>query len=142
MSSRRALYHMVKADFLERIRRYSFLLTLAFSVYLGYAVYSGIIVLHLGNYRGVNNSASVRLGHRPPWLALAHAGRLLHRQKHHSARPPNPRPTILTATTPISKGFYTVSKMLSNLAVLAAMVGVLALSAIVVQLLHPVRHPH
>jgi len=40
----------------------------------------------------------------------------------------------ILATTPISKAFYTVSKMLSNFAVLSAMVGVLALSAIVVQL--------
>jgi len=37
MSSGRALFQMVKADFLERVRRYSFLLTLGFSIYLGYA---------------------------------------------------------------------------------------------------------
>ena len=41
MNAPRVLYHMVRADFLERVRRYSFLLTLAFSLYLGYAVYAG-----------------------------------------------------------------------------------------------------
>ena len=31
MNQARVLYHMVRADFLERVRRYSFLLTLAFA---------------------------------------------------------------------------------------------------------------
>jgi len=38
---------MVRADFLERVRRYSFLLTLGFSVYLAYAVYAGQVSLQL-----------------------------------------------------------------------------------------------
>src|SRR6476659_7397041 len=53
----RILYHMVRADFLERVRRYSFLLSLFFSIYLGYEVYTGRIRLQLGDYRGENNSA-------------------------------------------------------------------------------------
>ena len=35
------LYHMVKADFLERVRRYSFLVILAGALYLAYAVVDG-----------------------------------------------------------------------------------------------------
>jgi len=57
MNSARVLYHMVRADFLERVRRYSFLVTLAFAIYIGYAAYSGIIVVRLGEYRGIYNSA-------------------------------------------------------------------------------------
>ena len=38
MNRGRVLYHLVKADFLERVRRYSFLLTLAGALYLAYAV--------------------------------------------------------------------------------------------------------
>jgi len=133
MSSSRALYHMVRADFLERVRRYSFLLTLAFSIYLGYAVYSGLIVLHLGQYQGVNNSAwlgSVMGLVGSLWLTLVG----FYIVKNTIQRDRQTRVGQILATTPISKGFYTVSKMLSNFAVLAAMAGVLALSAIVVQL--------
>ena len=57
MSRSRVLFHMVRADFLERVRRYSFVLTLGFSVYLGYAMYSGQINMQLGSYHGVANSA-------------------------------------------------------------------------------------
>ncbi len=53
MSSARVLYHMVRADFLERVRRYSFLLTLGFSLYLGYGVYAGQINLRVNEYRGI-----------------------------------------------------------------------------------------
>ena len=52
MKTFRILYHMVRADFLERVRRYSFLLSLSFSIYLGYSVYTGRVRLQLGNYRG------------------------------------------------------------------------------------------
>jgi hypothetical protein len=42
----------------------------------------------------------------------------------------------ILATTPISKSFYTLSKALSNCAVLASMVLVLALTALVIHLFH------
>lgn len=54
-----ALYHMLKADFLERTRRYSFLTTMLLVFYLGYAINAGLITIHLDNYRGVYNSAWV-----------------------------------------------------------------------------------
>jgi len=31
----RILYHLARADFLERVRRYSFILTMGISIYLG-----------------------------------------------------------------------------------------------------------
>lgn len=55
------LYHLACADFLERVRRYSFLLTLVGAVYLGYAVIVGDFTLRFAQYRGVNNSAWVGL---------------------------------------------------------------------------------
>ena len=48
---------MVRADMLERVRRYSFLVTMLAAVYLGYLIYAGNIVLTLDEYRGVMNSA-------------------------------------------------------------------------------------
>ena len=54
-----ALYHIVRADCLERTRRYSFLVMLGLVLYLGYSVNIGQITLRLESYRGVFNSAWV-----------------------------------------------------------------------------------
>ncbi|MGA2168694.1 MAG: hypothetical protein ABSG62_10820 [Terracidiphilus sp.] len=132
MSRPRALYQLVRADFLERVRRYSFLLTLAFSVYLGYAVYAGQITLQLDKYRGVNNSAwlgSVIGLVASFWLTLVG----FYIVKNAIQRDRQTRVGQILATTPISKSFYTLSKALSNFAVLGAMVLVLALAALVIQ---------
>ena len=128
------LYHMVRADFLERVRRYSFLLTLAFAVYLGYAAYSGHVVLRLDDYRGILNSA---------WLGSLMAlvgGTFLslvgfYIVKNSILRDQDTRVGRILATTPMSKAFYTLAKMTSNFAVLASMVGVLALATVSMQLL-------
>jgi ABC-type polysaccharide/polyol phosphate export permease len=135
MSSGRALYHMVRADFLERVRRYSFLLTMAFSIYLGYAVYSGQMTLQLDKYRGVDNSA---------WLGsviglvgsfyLSLVGFYI--VKNSIQRDRQTRVGQILATTPISKSFYTISKTLSNFAVLGVMALVLGLAALVIQIFH------
>jgi hypothetical protein len=135
MMQSHALYHMVRADFLERVRRYSFLLTLAFSVYLGYAVYSGQMILQLDKYRGVDNSAwlgSVIGLVGSVWLTLIG----FYIVKNAVQRDRQTRVGQILATTPISKGFYTLSKALSNFAVLATMIFVLALSALFIQLFH------
>jgi hypothetical protein len=135
MNGGRALYHMVQADFLERVRRYSFLLTMAFSIYLGYAVYSGQMTLQLDKYRGVDNAA---------WLGsviglvgsfyLSLVGFYI--VKNSIQRDRQTRVGQILATTPISKSFYTIGKTLSNFAVLGAMVLVLGLAALVIQIFH------
>jgi hypothetical protein len=133
MNGPRVLYHMVRADFLERVRRYSFLLTLGFAVYLGYAVYSGQVTLRLDKYSGVINSA---------WLGAVIGlvgtvwGTLVgfYVVKNSIQRDRQTRVGQILATTPMSKSFYTLSKMLSNLAVLGAMILILALAAVAIQL--------
>ena len=42
---------------LERVRRYSFLVTLAASLWLLYLALTGQLKMYLGDYRGVYNSA-------------------------------------------------------------------------------------
>ena len=59
MNQLRILYHLARADFFERTRRYSFLIVLGLVLFLGYTVNAGNITLRLGNYRGVFNSAWV-----------------------------------------------------------------------------------
>ncbi|HKS72809.1 MAG TPA: hypothetical protein VJQ82_06390 [Terriglobales bacterium] len=134
MNRGRALYHLIRADFLERVRRYSFLLTLAFAVYLGYAAYTGKIMLRLDDYRGIYNSA---------WLGglmgivascfLSLVGFYI--VKNTIRRDEQTRVGKILATTPMSKGFYTLAKSLSNFAVLAAMVFVMGLAALCMQFL-------
>jgi len=120
MNRSRALFHMVRADFLERTRRYSFLLTLGFSVYLGYGVYAGIITLQFAQYRGVANSAwhGLVIGLvASVWLSLVG----FYIVKNTIQRDRETRVGQILATTPISKSFYTLAKTLRNFAVLAAM---------------------
>ena len=60
MKTARILYHLASADFLERTRRYSFLVMLGLVLWLGYVVASGQFRITVGpNYAGVINSAWV-----------------------------------------------------------------------------------
>ena len=127
-----ALYHMVRADFLERVRRYSFLLTLAFAVYLGWGSATGLIVVRLGEYRGIYNSAWVgSMMTLVGGLFISLVGFYI--VKNAILRDEQTRVGRILASTPMSKVFYTVAKTLSNCAVLMTMVAVLAVAAILIQ---------
>jgi hypothetical protein len=82
MSVLRVLYHMAHADFLERVRRYSFLVTLAGALYLAYAVAAEKVWIVVGNdYRGVYNSAWIGMLMTICLFYVAFPRRLLHREK-------------------------------------------------------------
>jgi hypothetical protein len=133
MSGPRVLYAMVRADFLERVRRYSFLLTLGFVVYMGYAIYSGLITVRLDNYAGIRNSAwmgSVVSLAASVWLSLIG----FYFVKNCIQRDRQTRVGLILATTSMSKGFYTLSKTLSNFVVLGSMVLILAIAGLAIQL--------
>ena len=118
MNRSRALYHMVRADFLERVRRYSFLLTLSFSVYLAYAVYADQITLQLDKYRGVDNSAwvgSVIALVASVWLSLVG----FYIVKNSIQRDRQTRVGQILATTPISKTFEPLRLFCRSLRALA-----------------------
>lgn len=58
MNTLRVIYHLARADFLERIRRYSFLLMLGLVVWIGYLSASGKFPMWVTpDYVGVTNSA-------------------------------------------------------------------------------------
>jgi hypothetical protein len=136
----RVLYHLVRADFLERVRRYSFLVTLAFAVYLGYCAVTGKVVVKLDDYRGVYNSAWVgALMTLVATLFLTLFGFYI--VKGSIQRDQDTRVGQILATTPMTRPFYTVAKMISNFAVLGSMVAVMALAAIVMQMLKA-EDPH
>lgn len=134
MKTFHVLYHMARADFLERVRRYSFLLTLGFAGLLASGVYRGEIVLALGKYRGAYNSAWFGA-----FLALVATTFLsligFYIVKNSVQRDEQTRVGRILAATPLSKFEYTLGKTMSNFAVLASMVFVLALGAALLQLL-------
>jgi hypothetical protein len=125
MSRWRVLWHLTRADFLERVRRTSFLVTLGLAVYLGYVVSAGQLKLWLGDMRGIYNSAWV--GVLMALVAnffLSLAG--FYVVKNAVERDRRTGVGEILATTPMSKPLYTLGKTASNLAVLMAMIAVLA----------------
>jgi hypothetical protein len=140
MNAARVLYQMARADFLERVRRYSFLLTLAGALYLAYGVAAEKIWLVVGNgYRGIYNSAWIgALMSICCSMFLSLAG--FYVVKNSVRRDSDTRVGQILAATPMRKDFYTLAKALSNFAVLGCMVVILMLAAVVMQLMRAEAH--
>ncbi len=134
MTSARVLYHVARADVLERVRRYSFLLTLLFAVYLGYAAATGKILLRLGDYRGVYTSAWIGM-----MVAVVTTTFIslvgFYIVKNAVERDRQTRVGQILATTPLTKADYLLGKLLSNFTILAMMVMVMALASMAMQFL-------
>ena len=128
------LYHMARADFLERTRRYSFLIMLGLVLYLGYTVNAGQITLRLDTYRGIFNSAWV--GSMMTLVVNFFLGWFgFYLIKNSIARDYETGVGQIIATTPLSRPIYALGKWLSNFSVLAVMVAVLALFAVANQMI-------
>jgi hypothetical protein len=132
MPALRTLFHLTRADFLERSRRYSFLITLGLTIFAAYLYLppssADYLTLGLGNHRGVYNSAWVGGSVAVLCSALLSLP-AFYLVKNAIERDEQTRVGQIIATTPLSKSLYTLGKALSNLAFLAVMVGVIALSA-------------
>lgn len=134
MKSLHVIYHIARADFFERVRRYSFLVMLGLVVFLGYQTAIGNMALVLGLYRGEFNSAWV--GAMMSLIATFFIGWFgFYLVKGSVARDRETGVGQIMATTPLTRPLYLIGKWLSNFAVLMSMVTVLALGAIVIQFL-------
>jgi len=134
MNQARVIYHLARADFLERVRRYSFLVMLGAVVFLGYQTGIGNMALELGQYRGEYNSAWV--GAMMSLIATFFLGWFgFYLVKGSVARDRETGVGQIMATTPLTRPLYTIGKWLSNFTLLMAMVLVLALAGIAIQLL-------
>ncbi len=128
-----ALYQLAKADFLERVRRYSFLVTLAFAVYVGVAAAQGKISLRLGDYVGVRNSAWVGgLMSLTTTVFLSLIGFFI--VSNSIRRDELTRVGQILAATPMSRFAYMLGKAISNFAVLSSMVAILAIAGVAIVL--------
>ncbi|MBL0348010.1 ABC transporter permease subunit [Candidatus Villigracilis affinis] len=134
MKSSRVIYHLARADFLERVRRYSFLVMLGLASLLGYQTAVGNVRLQLGDYRGEFNSAWV--GGMMSIIATFFIGWFgFYLVKGSVARDRETGVAQIMATTPMTRPLYTLGKWISNFAVLMLMVVILAIFGIVIQLL-------
>ena len=140
MNAPHVLYQMVRADFLERVRRYSFLVTLAAALFLAYSVATEKVWIVVGNgYRGVYNSAWIGMLMSvccSTFLSLVG----FYIVKNSVQRDADTRVGQILAATPMRKDFYTFAKTLSNFAVLACMVVILMLAALAMQLIRAEGH--
>lgn len=135
MKALRIIYHLARADFLERVRRYSFLVVLGLVVLLGYQTAVGNVRLQLGQYRGEFNSA---------WIAgmisiiatffLGWFG--FYVVKGSVARDRETGVGQIMATTPMSRPFYMLGKWISNFIVLMTMIVILLIFGFVIQLIN------
>ncbi len=137
MHTVRTLYQLALADFRERTRRYSFLITLLGTLFFGFLVITGKWTLRLGEYRGEYNSAWVGslMGSASTFMLALFGFYLV---KNSLSRDRRTRVGEILAATPLSDHLYIASKFVSNTAVLTLMAVALAGAAIVMQLLGPV----
>jgi hypothetical protein len=136
VKSVRALYHLARADFLQRTRSYGFLITLGITLYVGYFFippnHSSYATMQIGGHRGLYNSAylgSLMALLISPFLSLAG----FYLVKNAIDRDIQTGVGQILATTTLSKPLYTIGKTISNFAVLAVMVAVMGVAAVGMQ---------
>ncbi|GAA2524796.1 hypothetical protein ACPCK9_15790 [Streptomyces koyangensis] len=132
-----ALPGLTAGDFKDRVRRPVYLVVLLAAVGLGYLAVPPAdgrwVILALGEYRGTYNSAYVGVATALAgalWLTLG--GFYVVRKG--IARDEETRVGQILAATPVRTALFLASKFLSSFLVLASMLGVLAVTALAMQL--------
>lgn len=134
MITTRVIYHLARADFLERVRRYSFLIMLGLVAFLGYQTAVGNITMRLDQYRGEFNSAWV--GSMMALISSFFLGWFgFYLVKGSVTRDRETGVGQIMATTPLTRILYMFGKFISNFSVLVAMNLILAITAIGIQLI-------
>jgi ABC-type transport system involved in multi-copper enzyme maturation permease subunit len=145
MRQLRMILPMMRADFLERVRSYSFLAMLLFSVFLTYFFLPSpdayfYANLAMGAARPAYTSAAIGslttllMGEFFTLFAFYLVKGSIERDRRTGVGQ-------VIATTPISRPVYMLGKWLSNVAVIAAMVAVIILAAGILQLVRG-EDPH
>ena len=125
---------LARADVLERVRRYGFLVLTGLVLWLGYGAYQGSVQVRLDDFVGRWNSAwagGMMAMIANTFLSLCgfwFVKNAVDRDERTGVGP-------ILATTPLTRAAYTVGKALSHFTMLALMALLLFASAIVIQLL-------
>ncbi len=131
------LCHLIRADFIERTRRNSFIIVVAMTVYISYSFVppagSDFVSVALERWRGVYNSAwlGIMFGLFASLILSLFAFYLV---KDTIERDRHTRVGQIIAATPVSKLYYVLGKWLSNLVLLSAILGILTMMALAMQL--------
>ena len=130
MKTIRILYHLVRADFYERTRRYSFLVMLGLVLLLGYLSASGQIRMRVGlDSFGIVDSAWVGAQTAlTVTMLLSFLGFYI--VKGAVSRDYTTGVGQIMATTPLSRSLYMLGKWLSNYVVLGVTIVILMLAGI------------
>jgi len=138
MKGLRVLYHIVRADFYERFRRYNVLIVIGLTILLT-ALYLppqgvGRLSFNVGGYRGIYNSAWV--GATVTVLTVVFMSLPgFYLVKNAISRDERTGVGQIIATTSLSKFQYIFGKVISNWVFLGATAGVAMLSAMGIQLI-------
>lgn len=129
-----AIAALAWADVLERVRRYSFLVTLGFVLWLGAGTFDGTVSVSIGETQGAINAAWV--GGMMTVVATSFLSLIgFWIVKNAVARDERTGVGAILATTPLSRLEYTLGKATSHFLVLGAMVAILALCGIALLLM-------
>ena len=124
-----AIAALARADVRERVRRYSFLITLGLVLWLGAGTFDGSVSVSIGNSQGTINAAWV--GGMMTVVAIAFLSLIgFWIVKNAVDRDERTGVGAILATTPLSRLEYTLGKAASHFLVLGAMVAILALCGI------------
>ena len=139
MNILRIVYHLARADLLERVRRYSFLLMLGLVVWIGYLSASGQFPMWVTpDYVGITNSAwAGGIMTVTVTTTLSFMGFYL--VKGSVNRDYITGVGQIMATTPLNRLSYLLGKWLSNFAVLGIAILILMIEGIVMTLLAGAR---
>jgi hypothetical protein len=124
---------IARADMLERVRRYGFLVMTGCVLWLAWAAYSGLLRVRLDDYTGAWNSAwaggmmSLLAVTWVPLFGFWFVKNAIERDERTGVGP-------ILATTPMTRATYVLGKALSHFLVLFAMASMLFLAGIVIQL--------
>lgn len=139
MGKFRVIYHLMRADFLERVRSYGFLILLLFTVFITYLFIPDIHAiqiagLNLGGYRAIYNSAwigsmtALLMGEFFPLFSFYLLKGSVERDRYTGVGQ-------ILATTPISKAAYMLGKWFSNVAVVGTMTLAIIAASVLLQLI-------
>lgn len=132
MRALRTLIELMKADIRERTRSYSFLVTIAATLCLGYLVKDGTIGVSMGNCLPVPNSAWT--GMAIALCTITFVGLVgFYIVKNAIERDRATGVGQILAGTPVSKTLYMFGKLLSNFTVLSIVTAIMALAAVLLQ---------
>jgi hypothetical protein len=136
MKGLRVLYHIVRADFYERFRRYNVLIIIGLTIFLTtlYLPPLGVgrLSFNVGGYRGIYNSAWV--GATVTILTVVFMSMPgFYLVKNAISRDTHTKVGQIIATTSLSKFQYIFGKAISNWVFLAAMAGVAMIAAMGIQ---------